>query len=279
MAIVNAVFGQVVDILLLPFRALPPLVALVVLSLLAAVGMLWVYKRTSNQKRIAAVKSQIHAGIFEMRLFSDDPGAIFRAQFDVLRHNLAYAGLALVPLAWMIVPFVLLLAQMQMRFGYEGFTPGDETMVRAKLVEGWRGDFAGVPAGGRPPVSLEAPAGVEVLTPAVWLPSLNEVVWKVRVKEPGSHELTVRLGDTDYAKGLRAEPGILRQSPLRHAGGFVDAVLYPAEAPLPAGPMKAIEVDLKEPGFVVGLPQWLAIFFVLSIVFAFALKGPMKVEI
>lgn len=279
MAIVNAILGQILDVMLLPFRAAPPWVALAVLSLLAAIGMLWVYKRTSDQKRIAAVKNKIHAGIFEMRLFQDDPVAIFRAQLDVLRHNLAYAGLSLVPLAWMIVPFVLLMAQMQARFGYEGFRPGDETMVRAKLAGNWRDDFAGVPSGGRPPASLQAPAGVDVLTPAVWLPARNEIVWKVAVREPGEHDLTVTLGDGTYGKTFAARGGILRKSPLRHAGAFPDAVLYPAEAPLPNGPLQAIEVDTPEPGLVAGVPRWMAVFFVLSIVFAFAIKDRMGVTI
>ena len=279
MSVVNAILGKILDVLLLPFRGLPPMVALAVLSFLAAIGMLWVYKRTSDQKRIAAVKSQIHAGIFEMRLFSDDPVAIFRAQFDVLRHNLAYAGLSLVPLVWMIVPFVLLMSQMHARFGYEPFSPGDQTMVRAQLAEGWRADFAGVPQDGRPPITLEAPAGVEVLTPAVWLPSLNEAVWKVAVREPGDHAMTVKLGDTTYEKTFRARAGILAKSPVRHDGGLVQALEHPVEPPLAKGPLAAIEVDYREPGKIIDLPRWMVWFFVLSVVFAFAIKDRMGVTI
>lgn len=104
MTLVNRALGRLFEILLLPFRGMPPWVALVVVSFLIAIVMLLVYKRASSQRRIAAVKAKIHAGLFEMRLFNDDPRAIFRALFDVLRHNAAYFALSLVPLAWMIVP-------------------------------------------------------------------------------------------------------------------------------------------------------------------------------
>jgi len=279
MTFVNGVLGRIFDAAMIPFQGLPPWVGISVVSLLVSVGMLWVYKRTSDQKRIDAVKSKIHAGIFEMRLFSDDPLAIFRAQADVLRHNVAYFGLSLVPLAWMIVPIVLLIAQLQFRFGYEGFAPGDETLVRAQLADDWRADLAGVREGERPPIALEAPEGVELLTPAIWLPSRDEVIWRIAVRERGDHELRVRLGETEVAKSLRARDGVLRRSPLRHAGSFLDQVLYPAEPPLPAGPLRAIEVEYPEAGTTLGMPTWLVLFFVLSIVFAFALKGRMGVTI
>jgi uncharacterized membrane protein (DUF106 family) len=279
MAVVNVVLGRVFDVLLLPFRALPPIVGLVAVSLVVAVGMLLVYKRTSDQRRIAETKSRIHAGIFEIRLFSDDPIAIFRAQFDILRHNAAYFALSLVPLAWMIVPLVLTLAQLQFRFGYEGFAAGDVATVRARLAEGWRADLAAVPAGGRPPIALEAPDAIRTLTPAVWLPSRNEVVWKVRVAADGDHTLTVKLGERSWTKSLRAEGGVLRRSPVRHAGAFLDQVLWPAEPPLGKGPLAALEVDYPEPEPILGMPRWLVIFFVLSIVFAFALRGRMGVQI
>ena len=65
------------------------------------------FRATSNQDAIAAVKRKIQAGIFEIRLFNDDLRAMFRAQVDILRHNLTYIRLSLAPMVWMIVPLVL----------------------------------------------------------------------------------------------------------------------------------------------------------------------------
>jgi len=104
---VNGALRPLFDALLLPFRSLPPIVGLLVVSLVAAIGMLLVYKRTSNQDRLEAVKRQIHACLFEIRLFKDDVPAILRAQTEILRHNAKYLALSLVPMLWMIVPLTL----------------------------------------------------------------------------------------------------------------------------------------------------------------------------
>ena len=98
---------------------------LAVVSLATAIVMLArSFKRTSNQTRLAAVKRQIHAALFEIRLFNDDLRAIFRAQREMLRHNLTYLRLSLVPMLWMIVPLVLVIAQLQFHYGYAGLEVG-----------------------------------------------------------------------------------------------------------------------------------------------------------
>src|SRR5262249_43250107 len=175
-------------------------------------------------RAITNVKARIQASLYEMRLFNDNPGAIFRALFEGLRNNGAYLGLSLVPVAWMIVPLGLTLLHLNTRFGYAPLQPGDVTMVRAQLTDGWRADFAGVDEGGRPPISLEPSAAVDVLTPAVWLPSKNEVLWKVEVRQPGGHDLQIKLGDKTYTKSVWGGGGLASRSPVRPDGNFMAQV-------------------------------------------------------
>ena len=93
MTFVNSILQAIVNGLLYPFRQFP-IVALVLISILTAVGLLLVFKKTSNQTALEAVKRRIHASLFEIRLFNDDLGAIFRAQFEILRTNLVKVELA-----------------------------------------------------------------------------------------------------------------------------------------------------------------------------------------
>ncbi|HET7295448.1 MAG TPA: hypothetical protein VFM88_23740 [Vicinamibacteria bacterium] len=74
----------------------------------------------------------------------------------------------------------------------------------------------------------------------------------------------------------------MRLSPQRVDSGFLSQLLYPAEPPLPdAGPIRAIHVGYRDREVsVLGFGMhWMIPFFVLSLVFAFALKGPFKVTI
>ena len=274
MTAVNAVLRSVFDALLFPFRALPPIVGLFVVSLAAAVLMLIVFKKTSNQRRLEEVKRQIHACLFELRLFSDDLGAILRAQAEILRHNLRYLGLSAVPMLVMLVPLALVVAQLQFHYGYRGLHPADEFLVKVLLKEGH--------ADMRPQATLEAPPGLAVVTPPVWIPSERELAWRLRAEQWGDYDLKLRLDGREYDKSTQVSREVRRRSPERLEPTFVNQLLYPAEDPLPAdGPVAAITVGYPETDVsVLGWPvNWLVLFMLLSIALAFALRKPLGVTL
>lgn len=278
MSAVNAVLRAVFDVLMSPFRSLPPIVGLLVVSLVAAIGMLFVFKATSNQPQLEAVKRQIHACLFEIRLFNADLPAILRAQMEILRHNLNYLRLSAVPMLWMIVPFVLIIAQLQFHYGYQGLKPGQDFIVKVQLKDGWETSASLAPSqvSTRPSAMLQAPAGLTVETPPVWIPSQRELAWRVRADKWGDYALALRVGDQRYSKTVQVSPEVRRRSPVRYEPGFVNELLYPAEDPLPKGsPIAAITLGYPDGNVSVlgwGV-NWLVLFFVLSAAFAFALRG------
>ena len=106
MSILNQILRLVFDAILYPFRTLPPSVGLAVISAVVGVVMLLIFKHTSNQDALAAVKAKIHAGLFEIRLYNDDIRAILRAVGDIFRYNFFYIGHAVKPMLWMLPPVV-----------------------------------------------------------------------------------------------------------------------------------------------------------------------------
>jgi hypothetical protein len=250
--------------------------------------MLLAFKATSDQAGIAAVKRKIHACLFEIRLFNDDLRAILRAQGELLRHNLVYLRYSLVPLLWMIVPFVLLIAQLQFHYGYEPLAPEEPAIVEAVLAEGWEEalpphaveDFDGFT---RPLIELTAPAGLRIETSGVWAAQLREMSWRVAGERPGDYELEVAVGGERYTKSLRVagDGGVRQLSPIRPDRSFWKQLLYPAEPPLPAGQVESVTVAY--PGASVWFfgwdTHWMLVFFILSIVFAFALRNRLGVSI
>ena len=299
MWILNNILNMVFDGLLFPFRTLHPLVGLTVVSVVGSIGMLMAYKKTSNQDGIEAVKRQIHACIYEIRLFSDDFRAIMGAQFRILGHNLRYLGLSLVPVVWMIIPFVLVVAQMQFHYGYSGLEPGETAILKVVLKDGWNvmggsggadgsssagaGGATGFSSGGPgDAITVEAPAGVRLDSEQLWIPELNEVDWRIEAVEAGNFELVVRAGADSYTKSVRVSDDVVRRSPIRHSGGFLDSLLYPAERPLPSdAPIESISIIYPEPGIsVFGWEiNWLILFIILLIAIAFALRKPFGVQL
>jgi len=273
MSLLNAVLRRAVDAALSPFAEVSPLVGLGLVSLVVAVGMLLVFKRTSNQEALESVKRQIQACLFEIRLYNDDLRAILGANAEIMRWNLRYLGLSLVPLAWMLVPLVLLIAQLEFHYGYRGLGPGEAALVTAELKEAGEA---------KPAAVLAAPAGLRVETPSLWVPGDRELAWRIRAERAGRYELTLTVGGATETKTVVVSEAVVRRSPVRVSPGFIDQLFYPAEPPLaPASPVRSIEVaypprEVEVLGW--GL-HWMVVFFVLSIVFAFALRRPLGVTI
>jgi uncharacterized membrane protein (DUF106 family) len=276
MSIVNAVLRALVDGLLFPFRGLPPIVGLAVVSLLTSVLLLIVFKKTSNQKALEAVKRKIHACLFEIRLFNDDFRSIFRAQLEILRHNLTYLRYSTVPMIWTLPPLVLLIAQLQFHYGYESLRVGFPAVVKATIRAG--------ESGSKPAIRLEGSSpGLEVKQPPVWIPSLREMAWRIEPRTAGDYELRIVNGSESVTKSVRVMDGsdsVVLLSPLR-VRGFLDELLYPAEDPLPSDAFESIAVTYPEADVdVFGIElHWMIVYFVLSIAFAFLLRGTFKVTI
>jgi hypothetical protein len=175
---------------------------------------------------------------------------------------------------WTLPPLILVIAQLQFHYGYEGFAPGQTTLLHVVL----KPDHA---SSQKPAIGVEAPAGVRIVEPPVWVPSLREMAWRVEIEARGHFELAISSGDTTVVKSLDTDQALARRSPIR-SRGFVDELLYPAEAALPAeSPFETIRLDYAEAavdffGFAV---HWMIAFFVLSIAFAFVLRKPFGVTL
>jgi uncharacterized membrane protein (DUF106 family) len=237
--------------------------------------MLEVYKLTSNQTAIRRAKDLIKAHLLEMRLYKDNMRVTLGAQAAILKANLAYMGANLKPLAVMIVPLVLILAQLGLRYDRSPLRPGQETLVKATLEKS------------ADPVSLglvlEAPPGLEISAPAVRIPDEHEVVWRIKALTPGAGRLVLRAGGATIEKAVVVGGrSPVQVSALASRGSFWKRLLHPGEPPLPSGlPVRSVEI-LYPAGTLAafGLQvNWLVAYFVLSIVFGFALKGVFKVEI
>ena len=274
MSLINTPLRALFDALLYPFRELSPLISLVPISIVIAIAMLLIFKKTSNQDALEAVKRKIHAGLFEIRLFNDDLGFIFRSQTQILRATLTYMRLSIVPMLWTLPPLILIIAQLQFHYGYEGFAPGQTTQLHVVLNEDQVGD-------GKPDISVQSPPGINVIEPAVWVASLREMAWRVDVQALGDFDLEISLGGEAVVKTVHAGGSIVRRSPFRVAG-FLDELIYPAEPALPSdSPFELITIDYVDTNvdvFGFGI-HWMIVFFILSMAFAFALRKPFGVTL
>jgi hypothetical protein len=275
MSLLNAALRSAFDLVLAPFAGWPPIVPVALVSLVVSILMLVVFKHTSDQDALAAVKRSIHAGLFEIRLFNDDLRAILRAQNEILLTNLRYLRLTLLPMLFVLPPLVLVIAQLQFHYGYLGLRPGERALLSVDLDPAAGG-------GARPAATLDLPAGLRAEAGDVWVKPESQLLWRLVADREGEYELGLHVAGAHLTKTVRVTPRAVRLSPVRVDRGFVSQLLYPAEPPLPAGsPVRAVHLSYPEREVSVlghGM-NWMIPFFVLSIVFAFALRGVFKVTI
>ncbi len=122
------------DLLLAPFSFLAPVWGLVILSTVAGIIMLLVYGKISNQAAIKRVKKSIAAGIYESVLFRNDLRVSLKAQAGMFWGGMKYFGLAVPPIIILAIPTLIILAQLNLRYGYRALKTGEQTIVSVEVT-------------------------------------------------------------------------------------------------------------------------------------------------
>jgi len=175
----------------------------------------------------------------------------------------------------MIIPIVLILAQLNLWFGAEPLAVGRSALLKVRLKPGvdlLATEFA-----------VDAPPEVIVETPPLRIEDPKEVDWRIHPVSAGRFELGIRAGEKVYQKRIAVAGRVLEKvSPLKVKPGLLDEALYPGEKPLPRD-SRLESIEIIHPAKKLSLfglrLHWLIAYLGLSIIFGFALKKPFRVEI
>ena len=224
-----------------------------------------VFRYASSQAGIRRAQRLIQAYLLEMRLFRDDLRVVARAQGRVFLLSMRYLLLALPPLAVMLLPMVLVLAQVEARFAHRPLAAGETAM----LVVG----FDGLRANSA--VELSLPPGLRAETQALRITSRNEVRWMLRAERVGSHTLQVRVGDKSVAVPVLVGTDSTNVAPLMFRADDVQILLAPQAPALASGqPFRTVEIGYPRAGAAFGgLSNACWALFALTMVLGFALRG------
>ena len=275
-AALNTIMNGLFDALCFPFQWAPPLLTLTVISLIFGIVLLLLFKYTSPQETIKKTKERLYGTLYEIRLFKDDIGVLTKAIGRLMRDNgiyLACASVAIVPMVIIVLP---VLFQLDARFGFAPFQENDQVIMNVKLAEGLDPTSDDI--------AIELPSGVELEAGPVRVQTDRELVYRLRVKEKGAHEVGITVAGERYDKRLDATDELNTVSPSRFKGTHtLDAMMFPAEKPWP-DEAKLESVTLTQArASMLGMDgdsyPWLIIFCVVGLLFGFAMKGVFNVNI
>jgi uncharacterized membrane protein (DUF106 family) len=271
--IANAIMGAILS----PFRTLPGL-GLLIVSALTGIVMLLIFGRTSNQKAIRGAKAKLKAHVAEIWLFKDNLGQMLLATARVLGHTGRYFLHSLRPLVFIFVPVLIIMVMLGVRFAHRPFRPAESAVVAVTVDDkAWTRDAS---------VSLTGSDGVEIVTPALRIPDRREIDWRIRVREAGTHQITVTTPRGSVTKRIEARENPRPLVALAASRGrtFAAAFLeYPVEPPLPASSgvreIRVVDWPARELRFLGLSVNWLVAFFIISMVAGFAVKDLFGVEV
>ncbi len=268
--ILNRWFRVVIE----PLGRISPALALLAISLFTGIVMLLIFRATSNQQAIKRTKDRIKAHLLEILLYNDNLRMVFRAQGSILLYSLKYLGLAMVPMAAIIVPIAIIVTQSSHFFQHKPPAPHESVTVAVTLTR-WVPETA-------VETSISVPAGLSVETPALRIPEKKQIVWRISARESGDFDIVISTPARSYTKQLRVADSRRWLSPARVRPTFARAFLHAVEPPLNRdAPFDSIEVKYAPDRVRIGPIEahWLVHFFIFSMVFALIVKPVLKVEI
>jgi uncharacterized membrane protein (DUF106 family) len=275
MFIINSILGKIFEIFFLPFINLGLWPAMISVALLTGLLMLFIFKHTSNQAGIRQVKNRIKAHLLELRLFKDSLSVSMKAQGQIVRANFKYMGYSLKPLLVMFIPLILILIQLNFWFAYDSLQSGQTALLKVKFDE----NISLMEIS----VEISVSEGIIIETPPLRIEDENEINWRIRARQEGVHDIVFSISGQEFTKLISIDlKKLSRISPLKTKKNFWKELLYPAESPFPRlSPIRSIEVTYpsRNMNLFGWRIHWLIVYFALSIVFGFSLKGFFGVEI
>jgi hypothetical protein len=209
------------------------MLTLIPISILFGIAVLLVFRHFSPQKRIRRAKRLIAAHLYELRLFADEPALIWKAQLGLLRYNLVYLGLSMIPALVMAIPGLLLFVQLDALYGLAPLPVGAPAIVTARLRHPID------PTAPQP--SLRLPDGILLETSGVRIAAEREISWRVRPLRASHGALRIEFPRMTVGKRIQAGAGP-RYLSERRVHGWWDLLWHPAESRLSPSGVDWIEV-------------------------------------
>lgn len=271
MSAIAHILRRGIELVLVPFDALPGWLALTLLGLLSGAGMLWVVGKVTRQNRLERSRDRMASTIYEVRLYLDSPKRMLLAQGRMLVASARYISCILPAFAILAIPLGLLYLSLEPRFGLAPLATKTPVVIQVDLADGVDGDALAADPEASEAVTITAPPVVDAVRHRVYL--------RAELTAPVTAILALRAGDQVITKRLAAGADATTYAPDRQSG-VASFWAMGNEAPIPSeSGIDAISVAhpaRPQNWLGLGLPWWLY-WLGLATASALALRRPMGV--
>ena len=268
--IVSNFIGQILSV---PITRLSGWLSNTIISACMGVVFLLIFKYTSNQTAIGKVKDNIKAQMLAMKLFKDSIAVTLQAQGKIFKSAFSLLYYSIKPMAVMIIPVLLILAQMALWYQAKPLSVGQESVITLELNN--------TDGSQLPDVSLRAGDAFTVLTGPVRVLSKGQVYFKIKPDQNGLHKLTFTAGKENVQKELAVGENFMPVSVKRPGQNWSQILFNPSEKPFTKDSIvKSISIEYPQrPSKTSGTNWWVVYFFICSIIAAFIIKPFLNVKL
>jgi hypothetical protein len=260
-------------LLLAPLMTMPGWLSNAIVSAVAGVLLMLLFKYTSNQSAIGRVRDSIKAHMLVLKLFKDSIAVTLQAQGTIFKGAFLLIFYALRPMLVMILPVSLLLSQLSLFYQARPLLPGEEAIVTMQLADD---------IGDRwPDVKITSMDTAAISIDKTIIYGKNQILWKIQAEVPGAGHIVFQVGDEQVKKELAIGDGFMRTSIIRPGHKLGDLMLHPWEKPFAADSVVQ-SIAIEYPNRISktsGTDWWIGYFFVVSMIAAVIFIPIFKVRI
>jgi uncharacterized membrane protein (DUF106 family) len=130
----------------------PPILAILVLSLLISLIIVIIYKYMTNQAEMKRLKDQLNEYQKKMKELKGEPEKLMATQKEAMSVNMQYMGKSMKPTLITFIPILLIFGWMNGHFAFEPLMPEQEFMLTANFEKEITGN-----------ASVTVPEGLEII--------------------------------------------------------------------------------------------------------------------
>ncbi len=272
--LVNPLLNGLFDLLMWPCIGTSPWPGLIVASFFSAAMFVALFRVSSHQHALRRARNRLVARTLELLFFQHDLRVTLTACGRIFATNVAYLIQFLLPMAIGSLPLILLFAQFESWFERRPLKMGEQVVLTIQLDAGHSVMSS--------PVELRHSAHVRTDTPAMRIPSRNELAWRLVAVVPGQGWVEVTLDGVCERIALSTGDQVTRIGPRRDGGGVINELFAPSEPPLAAsGPFRRLEISYPRREIDLGGRSfsWPVIVIVLMMVFSLVLARLLGVRV
>ncbi len=246
--------NAIMDPVLRPLLSLPPLLSVILISLMISLIITFVYKLLTDQKKMKELRDGIKSSQQEMKKHRADPKKMMEVQKKAMEKNMQYMTSSLKPTLITLLPIFLIFGWLNANMGYYPLEPDTEFQVTIYPNEGV---FGNVTLSAAPKLDFTSKANQEIKN--------GIAVWTLKGKE-GEYVL-----EFDY-EGKLYQKDILITNERRYK---------PPVEKVKNSFIKKIEIG-NEPIIYLPLPfwkiGWFGTYIIFSLIFSTGLRKLLKIH-